>query len=145
MSLPSQPIFKKAELQAGKAEVSMAPLIDVVFLLLIFFMVTTVFPENRALVIQKPESEVAEKMVMKKITFVVGNEGQIEFKGQAIQLQDIKRLVEEQLRSLPDTAVLVQIDKNAPTELFIKVLDACKLGGAKQVGIATDAVKPATR
>ena len=118
----------------------MAPLIDVVFLLLIFFMVTTVFPENRGLLIQKPESESAEPLVMKKMMFIVSPQGEIEFKNERINLDDVKRLVSEQLRAAPDTAVLLQVDKQASTEVFIQVLDACKLGGAKQVGIATNAV-----
>lgn len=137
--------FQSPELQAGSSDISMAPLIDVVFLLLIFFMVTTVFPENRGLIIQKPESENAEPLVMKKMVFLVNTSGQIEFKKQQIQLEDVTRLVKEQLLAAPDTAVLLQIDKNATTETFIHVLDACKSGGAKQVGIATDIAKPAGR
>jgi len=117
----------------------MAPLIDVVFLLLIFFMVTTVFPENRGLVIKKPESKISEPLAMKKITFVVSHEGKIEFQNNEINVNDIERLVREQLNAAPDTAVLLQVDKRASTEIFIKVLDACKAGGVDQVGIATNA------
>lgn len=121
----------------GKPEISMAPLIDVVFLLLIFFMVTTVFPENRGLIIEKPESTMSEPLALKKMTFIISPEGKIEFQKNEINTQDITRLVREQLITAPDTAVLLQVDKKASTEVFIKVLDACKAGGAKQVGIAT--------
>ncbi len=124
-------------LQAGKPEISMAPLIDVVFLLLIFFMVTTVFPENRGLVIEKPESNISEPLPVKKITFQVSAQGVVTFLDNTVDPNDIERLVSEQLLVAPDTAVLIQIDKRATTEIFIKVLDACKAGGAKQVGIAT--------
>lgn len=127
------------KLDAGKPDISMAPLIDVVFLLLIFFMVTTVFPENRGLIIEKPESKISEPLALKKITFVISLEGKIEFKNKEISTRDIERLVREQLNAAPDTAVLLQVDRRASTEIFIKVLDACKSGGAKQVGIATNA------
>ena len=127
------------KLDAGKPDISMAPLIDVVFLLLIFFMVTTVFPENRGLIIEKPESKISEPLALKKITFVISREGKVEFKDREINANDIERLVREQLNAAPDTAVLLQVDKRASTEIFIKVLDACKSGGAKQVGIATNA------
>jgi biopolymer transport protein ExbD len=143
MSTLKGKLFQTPALQAGKPDISMAPLIDVVFLLLIFFMVTTVFPDNRGLIIQQPESEAAEPLVMKKITIVVSAKGEVEFQGGAIDLDDVQRIVKEQLRAAPDTAVLVQIDKQASTEIFVKVLDACKLGGAKNVGIATDVVKSA--
>ena len=131
------------KLNAGKPEITMAPLIDVVFLLLIFFMVTTVFPENRGLVIQKPETKVSEPLAMKKMTFVVSFEGKVEFQKTSIDVDDIERLVRERLSVSPDTAVLLQVDKRASTGIFIKVLDACKAGGAKQVGIATNATSNA--
>ena len=124
-------------LDTGKPEISMAPLIDVVFLLLIFFMVTTVFPENRGLVIQKPETLVSEPLAMKKMTFLISFEGKIEYQNNIIVPHDVERLVRERLNVAPDTAVLLQIDKRASTGIFIKVLDASKAGGAKQVGIAT--------
>ena len=135
--MESNPI-KSPSLEAGKPEISMAPLIDVVFLLLIFFMVTTVFPENRGLVIEKPETQQSEALSMKKITFLISKEGDIRFKDKFVNVKDIKRLVKEQLATAPDTAVLLRVDKRASTEIFIKALDACKAGGAKQVGIATD-------
>jgi len=134
--------IKTPALQAGKPEISMAPLIDVVFLLLIFFMVTTVFPEDHALVIEKPESKAADTLVADKMTFIVDRGGQVEFNKQRILIDDIEMIVSDQLRSAPSTAVLIKIDKQTPTEIFIKVLDACKLAGAKQVGIATDVAAP---
>ncbi len=127
------------KIQAGKPEITMAPLIDVVFLLLIFFMVTTVFPENHALIIDKPESAASDAIVAKKISFVISKTGEVEFNKQAIKIEDIETIVRDQLRVEPGTAVLIKIDKKAATEIFIQVLDACKLGGAKQIGIATDA------
>jgi len=133
----SQAQIATPKLEAGKPEISMAPLIDVVFLLLIFFMVTTVFPENRGLVIEKPESKVSEPLPIKKITFQVSEKGEVRFQDKPIDVNDIERLVSDQFRVAPDTAVLIQVDRRASTEVFIKVLDACKAGGAKQVGIAT--------
>ena len=144
MSNKSNPI-KTPQMDAGKPEITMAPLIDVVFLLLIFFMVTTVFPENRGLVIEKPESKISEPLAMKKMTFVISQQGKVEFQNREINANDIERLVREQLNAAADTAVLLQVDKRASTEIFIKVLDACKSGGAKQVGIATNAINDSSQ
>lgn len=125
------------ELQTGKPEISMAPLIDVVFLLLIFFMVTTVFPENRGFIIEKPESQQSEQLQLKKIIFVVDQVGLVQFKERSVTPEDVVRLVKEQLRAAPDTAVFLQVDRRTSTENLIKVMDACKMGGADRVGIAT--------
>ena len=128
------------QLKTGRPEITMAPLIDIVFLLLIFFMVTTVFPENRGFIIEKPESEHSEQLKLKKITFTVNQAGEIQFQDKQITPEDVKRLVREQLRAAPDTSVLLQVDRRAQTQHLIQVMDACKLGGANRVGIAT---KPA--
>jgi biopolymer transport protein ExbD len=127
-------------LKTRQPEITMAPLIDIVFLLLIFFMVTTVFPENRGFIIEKPESEHSEQLKLKKITFTVNHAGEIQFQEKQITPEDVKRLVREQIRAAPDTSVLLQVDRRAQTQYLIKVMDACKLGGANRVGIAT---KPA--
>ncbi|MDH5218394.1 MAG: biopolymer transporter ExbD [Gammaproteobacteria bacterium] len=137
--------FSTPALDAGSPEISMAPLIDVVFLLLIFFMVTTVFPENRGLLIEKPESIHSEPLAMKKIVFNVDKEGEVFFQKSRIDVKDVERLVREQLATAPDTAVLMHVDKNATTEIFIRVMDACKQGGAKNVGIATNDANRTTK
>lgn len=137
--------FSTPALDAGSPEISMAPLIDVVFLLLIFFMVTTVFPENRGLMIEKPESVHSEPLAMKKIVFNITKEGEVFFQEKYVDVKDVSRLVKEQLNTAPDTAVLMHVDKNATTEIFIKVMDACKQGGAKNVGIATHDANRATK
>lgn len=126
------------KLQAGKPEITMAPLIDIVFLLLIFFMVTTVFPDNRGLVIEKPETKQAESLPQEHITFVIDKDGSIFHKNASVSIDDVERLVREMLAAQPDTTVMLQVDKRASTEVLIKTMDACKLGGARQVGIATD-------
>ena len=129
--------IKVPALKSGNPEIGMAPLIDVVFLLLIFFMVTTVFPENRGFIIEKPQSEHSEQLKLKKLTFTVNQNGRVQFQDALIAIGDIKRLVQEQLTAAPDTAVMLQVDRRTTTEVLIKVMDACKLGGANRVAIAT--------
>ncbi|MGD8884637.1 MAG: biopolymer transporter ExbD [Gammaproteobacteria bacterium] len=137
----SSPTFtsplKVPEVKSAKPEIGMAPLIDVVFLLLIFFMVTTVFPENRGFVIEKPESEHSEQLRLKKLTFTIKRFGEILFQNNTVTVQDVERLVAEQLIAAPDTAILLQVDRRATTEKLIQVMDACKLAGADRIGIAT--------
>ena len=127
----------KIRLNSGSPEIGMAPLIDVVFLLLVFFMVTTVFPENRGIIIEKPQSENSKQLQLKKLTLTLDQFGNVQFQDNNISIDDIKRLVEEQLKVAPNTSVMLQVDRRATTEILIKVMDACKLGGATRVAIAT--------
>ncbi len=129
------------ELETGKPEITMAHLIDVVFLLLIFFMVTTVFPDNRGMEIEKPESEFSEPLQLKRVMFVLQRDGSVSYKEQLITLKDVERLVREQLAAASDTAVMLQVDKNATTQSLISLMDACKSAGAKRVGIASEPIR----
>lgn len=129
--------LKIPQLKSGKPEITMAPLIDVIFLLLIFFMVTTVFPENRGLIIEKPKSKNSELLKLKKLSFFIDQKGIITFEKRIITVDDVERIVTEQINAAPDSAVLLHVDRRATTQTLIQVMDACKSGGAERVGIAT--------
>lgn len=120
-----------------KPEIGMAPLIDVVFLLLIFFMVTTVFPENQGFTVEKPKSEHAERMEPENMVFIIDQNGGVHVHNEVIFIEDVKRQVEEQMMVAPNTSVILKIDRRASTETLIEVMDACKSGGASRVAIAT--------
>lgn len=139
--MTSQMPIKTPDLEVGQAEISMAPLIDVVFLLLIFFMVTTVFPDDKGLLIDKPTSQHSETLPRESIKFAITKDNQVMLEGRVITLEELEQEVRRQLRQFPSTAVTLEVDREATTETLIKAMDACKSGGATQVGIATDAVK----
>ncbi len=126
-------------LNTGKPEISMAPLVDIVFLLLIFFMVTTVFPENDGLVIEKPSSENAAALSDEKIIIKLSQQGIAYLDNRAVTADDIERLLKIKLVRKPQQMVTVHADRRATTEALINVIDAAKAGGARQLGIATDA------
>jgi biopolymer transport protein ExbD len=124
--------------QTGKPEISMAPLVDIVFLLLIFFMVATVFPENDGLIIEKPTSENTARLDDDNIVIKLDGKGELHYLGKAVTLSDIRRFLREELALRPDAVVIVHADRRATTESLIQVIDAGKAGGAKHLGIATD-------
>ena len=126
------------KLNTGKPEITMAPLVDIVFLLLIFFMVTTVFPDNEGLVIEKASSENTTKIANESIVIKLDQHGDIYFKNKQVNLDDIRRLLKEEIFINPKAAVIVHADRRSTTEDLIEVIDAAKAGGAKQLGIATD-------
>jgi len=129
--------IKIPKLRAGKPEISMAPLIDVIFLLLIFFMVTTVFPENRGIAIQQPSARSSEQLAAKKMTFLISNDNAVYFHNSKVTFADMTRIVKQQLSLALDTAILLKIDKQANAQTIISAMDACKNAGAQRIGIAT--------
>ena len=125
------------EIKLEKPEISMAPLVDIVFLLLIFFMVTTVFPDD-GLIIEKPSSKSTTPLNNESLKIKLDQQGNAYIEEQLVTIEDIKRVVNIELTISPQQAVIVYADRRATTESLIKIIDAAKAGGAKKLGIAAD-------
>jgi biopolymer transport protein ExbD len=116
-------------------EVNMSPLIDCVFLLLIFFIVTTVFVEETGVEIQKPQAASAQDMDKHSIMIALTADGKVVFGGREIGVNGVCGVVARQLRE-KDSPVIILADGDARTSPLVDVIDECKLAGAKQVSIA---------
>ncbi|MEM7390959.1 MAG: biopolymer transporter ExbD [Verrucomicrobiota bacterium] len=116
-------------------DINLSPLIDVVFLLLIFFVVTTVFVEETGVEVQKPTAASAKQLEKKSILFALTENGDIMYGGRAITLNAVRGIVTRQLREW-DAPVILIGDKQAQLGLLVELIDECKLAGAKQVSIA---------
>jgi biopolymer transport protein ExbD len=116
-------------------DVNMSPLIDCVFLLLIFFIVTTVFVEETGIEIQKPQATSAQDMDKHSIMIALTSDGKIVFGGREIGLNGVRGIVARQLRE-KESPVIILADGDARTSPLVDVIDECKLAGAKQVSIA---------
>jgi biopolymer transport protein ExbD len=117
------------------AEINLSPLIDMVFLLLIFFMVTTVFVQETGVEIHKPKAATAEDLEKRSILIAVTQEGHIVYGGERIGIARVRGLVSRLLRER-DMPVVIIADETSHTGVVVQVIDQCKLGGAKQVSIA---------
>jgi biopolymer transport protein ExbD len=116
-------------------EVNMSPLIDCVFLLLIFFIVTTVFVEETGIEIQKPQAASAQDMDKHSIMIALTADGKIVFGGREIGVNGVRGVVARQLRE-KESPVIILADGDSRTSPLVDVIDECKLAGAKQVSIA---------
>lgn len=118
--------------------IDISPLIDVVFILLIFFMVSTTFVKDAQLELQRPSAQSAEAADTKSVRISIDRTGALYLGEEAIRLWMLQSRVREQLRSTSQSTVLVIADRSTPTELLIDVIDQCRMGGAKDVGVITD-------
>lgn len=119
----------------ASAEINMAPLIDMVFLLLIFFMVTTVFVHETGVEVQKPKAASAQTLERTSILIAVTRDGTVVHGGQDIGVSRVRGLVARLIRS-QDMPVVIIADEQAETGRVVEVIDQCKLGGAQKVSIA---------
>ncbi|MEO1277531.1 MAG: biopolymer transporter ExbD [Planctomycetota bacterium] len=126
-------IGKKREEDAPSIE--MTPIIDMVFLLLIFFLVATTYQQSeRELAIALPEAETAGPIstMLREIIININAQGEIIVGGQAISLEELRSLVADAVRVNPDQKVSVRGDKDLPYGTIARVLDVCKAAGAQQ-------------
>lgn len=118
--------------------IDLSPLIDVVFILLIFFVVTTVFVRETGVDIDKPDSAVAKQLPNELILIAITADGDIMYDNGRIGLGGVRSTVAMLLRA-QDRPVVIQADKQVTMELLVKVMDEAKLGGAEQIDLATTA------
>lgn len=119
-------------------EINISPLIDMVFILLIFFIVTTVFVEETGVDINRPEAASASMLEKNGILIAVTGKNQIVYGGREIGLSGVRPLVKRLTSQEPDMPVIIQADTASQTGTTVKVVDEAKLGGAKAVSVATD-------
>jgi biopolymer transport protein ExbD len=126
-----------AEVEDKRVEINMAPLIDCVFLLLIFFVVTTVFVEETGVEVQKPRAASAQDLSKHSIMIALTADGNIVYGGRRIGLNSVRGLVAQHLRE-KDVPVILIADEGARSGALVDLIDECKLAGARQVSIAAN-------
>jgi len=117
------------------ADINLSPLIDMVFLLLIFFMVTTVFVEETGVEVQKPSAASVEQLEKNSILIAVTQDGKVVYGGRQIGVNGVRGLVARLLQD-HDMPVILLTDQAALAGVVVDVIDECKLAGARSVSIA---------
>jgi biopolymer transport protein ExbD len=118
------------------AQIDMTPLIDMVFILLIFFIVATSFVRESGVEVSRPQAATAA--AKEKVAMLIGitSAGRIFIEGQEIDIQNIRGRMNTFLAEAPGASVVIVADKNCPTGITIKVLDYCRLAGAANLSVA---------
>lgn len=124
-------------LRSGRnAEINMAPLIDLVFLLLIFFLVTTSFVKEAGVDVERPQASTATLKEAGNILIGVSAAGKVFLESKEIDIRSVRAHVERGMAENPEGAVVIVADKASSTGVVIQVMDQCRLAGAKSVSIA---------
>ena len=118
-------------------EMNLSPLIDIIMFLLIFFISTTSFIEEPGVQVDKPQAASAKQLEKNSIIFAVTPDGKIAYGGKEIGLGGVRPTV-KRLCAKEALPVVIQADENSRSGMVIRVIDEAKLGGAKDVSLATD-------
>jgi biopolymer transport protein ExbD len=122
----------------GSAEINIAPLLDMVFILLIFFVITTNFTRQTGLDVQKPKAQSAFYQGPKTILVGISAEGTIHIHGRQVSLERLMQILAQEIKKRPDAAAVIIADRGAYVGRAVEVMDACLLAGIHKVSVAAD-------
>ena len=122
--------------QRNAPELNIAPLVDMVFLLLIFFLVTTTFSRETGVDVHKPKAKTARALSRESILVAVTKGGTIHINNRKVDLEMLNRIIKDALIDKPGSSVIIIADKSSSTGRVIEVMDECKSAGAEKISLA---------
>ena len=125
---------------AESNDVNLTPMLDVVFIMLIFFIVTTSFIKESGVEIERPESSSASPRPDAQVLIAVTPEGAVWVDGKPVDVHRVGQQVADMLTD--DGAVVIQADRESTTGLLIEVMDRLKQAGVDQVAVAASRSGP---
>jgi len=121
--------------ESSEAGIDMSPLIDCVFILLIFFIVTTTFVEETGVEVDKPQAASAERLEKSSILIALTSKGEVVYGGREIGIGGVQALVRRMIQK-EQLPVIIQADAASPAGLLVRIIDESKLAGATKVSVA---------
>jgi len=122
--------------QEEAEEINMTPMLDVVFILLIFFIVTASFVKEAGIEVNRPEAATAVKKERANILVAISDKGEIWINKRRIDVRAVQANIERLKAENPQGTVVIQADKKATTDILIKVMDSARAAGVYDVSIA---------
>lgn len=119
-------------------QMPLTPLIDIVFLLLIYFMLTTNFMVDEGIKIALPQARASAPQTRQEITIYVDREGRTFLAEQEIPLDRLFQKLKELINGHPDRLVVVKADRSVILNQAVKVMDLAKAAGAASLCLATE-------
>ncbi|MFT6732486.1 MAG: biopolymer transport protein ExbD [Polaribacter sp.] len=129
---------KKVGLKQDEAQIDMTPMLDIVFIMLIFFIVTASFVKESGITVEKPTAETATKRPKANIFIGIDNRGDIYMLKNKVDKDAVKAGLEDMLLENPESTIVVQADSRAEAESLLAVLDAAKAAGVKNISVAAE-------
>ena len=121
-----------------EAEINLTPMLDVVFIMLIFFIVTASFIKEAGVEVNRPEASTSNPKENVNILIAITANDEIWMAGRRIDVRAVRANVERLHAENPKGAVVIQADNTSTTQTVVKVLDASREAGVMDVSLATE-------
>ena len=130
---------RKQKHGTDEADIDMTPMLDIVFIMLIFFIVTTSFVKEIGIDVNRPTDTPPEtKQENEVILIEITDAGQIRMGGRTVDLRAVQANVEQARAEKPDSTVVVAADGDSNAGTLVQVIDQARLAGATNVSLASD-------
>ena len=123
-----------------ESEVNMTPMLDVVFIMLIFFIVTASFVKESGIDVNRPDAATSEKKERGNILVAISETGQIWIDKRQVDPRALRANIERLHAENPQGAVIIQADEESKNKLLVQVMDAARLAGVDNVSLAAEVV-----
>ena len=123
----------------GPGEIDLTPMLDVVFILLIFFIVTSVFVTEAGIDVNRPQGSTGEPKAKDLILIAVSSDGEVWMNGEPLDPRFIRSEMELRLVDAPNSSVVIQGDENATNEMVMAIMRAAREAEIANVSISTEA------
>ncbi len=132
--------FSSGRARRGAIEINLTPLIDVVFILLIFFLITSTFVTNEGIEVEKPSAGTADVLEpADNIAIGITKEGQFIHERSLFSTGDLRERLEQYKKDRPEAAIIIQGDTAAQLGKVVELMDIARQVGYRDIAIATDA------
>ncbi len=124
--------------EGDETEINITPMLDIVFIMLIFFIVTTSFVKEPGINPQRPPAETAAEKTRGNVLIAISRTGQIWMDKRTVELNQVRTLVEAALAENPESSAVIIADEQANSGILIDLMDQIQLGGIGTISIAAE-------
>ena len=129
---------RKRKTNDYSVELNLTPMIDCVFQLLIFFMVTTVFAVQSGLKVELPSAASSDAPPEKDLTIVISKNGEMDLNGRRVTFDNLQQEILKDKEIFGSKVLIIKADKKTLHGVVVKVMDIAKICGIDQLAIATE-------
>ena len=129
---------RHTETESEESDIDITPMLDIVFIMLIFFIVTTSFVKESGVTVSRPSAQTAVEQKGNNILVAIKPNGEIWIDRRAIDVRAVRANVERLKAENPEGAVIIQADEYSNTGLLVKVMDQVRLAGVSNISISAE-------
>lgn len=131
---------RRRKREEDNAEIDLTPMLDVTFIMLIFFIVTTSFVKESGLDLNRPSASTAKKKERASILIGISQSGEIWIQKRRIDIRSVRANVERLHAESPEGTVVIQADKLSETGILVQVMDQVRLAGVESISVAASPI-----